>query len=272
MKRGWLLTALCLGTGISYSAFDRMPYGADLAGLAGAGSARTMIWGILGNPAATAGTPDPTLSLFYSPQPFGLRELERSAFVFGFPVPPGCFAVAMSGFGFELYREVTVSLSYSRRFGDRFDAGIAATYFRLSIGSYGVASAVGVDVGMQWTIGPGVRGGFTATNINAPSIGSVRERLPQTFSGGIAYEPWQDVVLQLDLFKDLHFPLETRFGVECRPVDQLTVRGGVARDPSTFSAGLGIAVHPVTIDYAFYRHGELGFVHHVGVTMSFAGW
>ena len=272
MKRGWLLGALCLGTSMSFSAFERMPYGVDLAGLAGAGTARPMVWGVFGNPAGAAGIRVRTLSLLHSPEPFGLRELERSALVFAEPAFTGCFVVGLSRFGFDLYREVTASISYAHRFSDQLDAGIAVTYYRLSIGSYGAASTVGVDMGVQWTMCPGLRGGFTATNVNAPTIGATGEKLPQLLSGGIAYEPLEGISVVLDVFKDLHFPLETRFGVEYRLVDELTLRAGVARDPAFFCAGLGFSVRPVIIDYAFQHHIELGFVHHIGVTIALSGW
>ncbi|MCH8021406.1 ComEA family DNA-binding protein [candidate division KSB1 bacterium] len=66
------------------------------------------------------------------------------------------------------------------------------------------------------------------------------------------------MILNLEIFKDVRFEQEIRFGVEFKAFDNLALRTGTSNNPSRFSAGFGIHVNRFTVDYAFFTHNDLG--------------
>ena len=103
--------------------------------------------------------------------------------------------------------------------------------------------------------------GFLTKNINRANIGKSDEELPQSFKSGLSVTPVADLIVNFEIFKDIRFPEEIRFGVEFQPIPKLALRTGTATNPSRFSAGFGVSVNQFTIDYAFFTHNDLGLTH-----------
>jgi len=272
MRGATLIVLISLSIAAGRAAFERQPFGALSSGMAGAGAALSgdigMLWA---NPAAAALIPERSLAFSHSPSPFGVSELSRTGFLFAEPVSRGGFAIGGTAFGFGLYRELSIGFTFGGVFADGLMGGCTATYYRLQIAGYGRAAAAGLDLGLQWIPANGLSLGVSASNLTAPAIGSSRETLPQTLTAAVAFRPGGDIVLLLDLVKDIYYPLEARFGIDYRPIELLALRAGTSREPSVSSAGFGLMITPVVIDYAFTCHGELGFVHHLSLTFRLGG-
>jgi hypothetical protein len=142
----------------------------------------------------------------------------------------------------------------------------------LSIERYGSAHTVAVDVGMLARLTDRVQWGFTAFNVNGPSIGAARERLPQVFVSGIAYLPIPEAMLVADLEKDIRYPVQLHAGVQYSLLDVVALRAGTTTDPSVLSAGIGIHYSMVQLDYAFTNHEDLGPTHQVSLSLSPGGF
>jgi hypothetical protein len=252
----------------SHAAFEHLAQGSNSIGMGGAIIAElSNPWTAFSNPGGLATMDGRVLSLYYSPQPFGLKELARGSFSFVEPTSIGTFAASGSRYGFELYREVDIQVSFGRMINDMFSAGVSVHYYHLSIERYGSAQAIGVDVGLLAHLTDQIRWGFAAFNANAPTIGRAKEKLPQVFSTGVAYSPMPEVTLAADLEKDIRFPVELHAGVQYLFLDLLAVRVGTTGDPSMLSAGLGIHLSLVRLDYAFANHEDLGPTHQVSLSL-----
>ena len=228
-------------------------------------------WGALMNPAGLAGVAGRMIAVSAAPAPFGLNELRRSACAYAEPL--GCFtlsAVALR-YGFELYREVTVGAACGVDCGKGVRAGATVTLNTLSIAGYGRGACTGVDAGVIWEIVRGLDLGAVVSNLNAPSPGRLAEGVPRTIQAGIAYTPVGGFLVSCDISEDARFPAEVRLGAEFLPAGFLALRGGISTDPSTCSAGIGIRISPVEIEYAFTRHQELGFTHRFGLSLRLGG-
>jgi hypothetical protein len=225
------------------------------------------LWAAFSNPASLASLDQRSLSLFYSPQTFGLKELARGSLTFVEPTPIGFFAFSGSRFGFELYREATASVSYGRSLSDLFQLGASFNLYSLSIQNYGSAAAFGLDVGMLIHIASDVHWGFAALNVNAPTIGSAKERLPQVFSTGFSYNPIPEATIGADLVKDIRYPTELHVGIEYTLLETVNLRGGVSGEPSTLDAGVGIHYTFFQLDYAFSEHPDLGMSHQFSLSL-----
>jgi len=250
------------------AAFEHLAQGSNSVAMGGASVAELgNPWAAFSNPGGLAALDGRILSLFYSPQPFGLKELARGSFSFVEPTTIGTFAASGSRYGFELYREVDIQASFGRMINDMFSAGMSVHYYHLSIERYGSAQAIGVDVGLLAHLTDQIRWGFAAFNVNAPTIGRAKEKLPQVFSTGVAYSPLPEITLAVDLEKDIRYPVELHAGVQYLLLDLLAARVGTTGNPSLLSAGLGIHLSIAQLDYAFADHEDLGPTHQVSLSL-----
>ena len=263
---GRVFVLLLLPAQVCTASFEREGEGARIPALGGAGVGSSGDpWGILLNPACAMGAGVTCLAVVHAPATFGLRELRRSGFILVESGSWGSLAASGMKFGFDLYRELSFRASLGMVVTNGLRAGVALQYHRLAIPGYGSAGSVGTDIGLLWTPTGEVQIGFSATNVNAPVIGRSRERLPQIIGVGAAYAPAPGLLVLCDLVKDIRFPPELRFGIEYSPLEQLALRAGAGRDPSTFGGGIGITVAPLILDYSVVRHEALGFTHRIGL-------
>jgi hypothetical protein len=262
-----VILALCLCSS-AHGAFERVTQGARSVSMGGALVAEVRsAWGAFTNPSSIATISQRTISLHYSPEPFGLKELAEGAFSYVEPTGLGAFALSGSRFGFELYREVTLTGSFSRPITDRLLVGLNLHYYSLAIQNYGSGKTFGIDLGMLVEVSDGLRWGFSTFNINAPVIGQAKEKLPQIFSTGISYQPIDDATIALSLVKDIRYDTEVDIGFEYTLVNIVALRGGTTSDPSVLMAGIGIHYSIVQLDYAFSNHPDLGNTHQASLSL-----
>ena len=273
--KNWLLCLIviaCGTAGSAFGAFERQPESVRACGMGGAGSALAgNVWGALMNPAALAGVTGRMIAVATAPSPFGLQELRRTACAYTEPF--GRFTASVTGirYGYELYREVTLGAACGYDCGEGVRIGGTVTLNSLSIARYGHGSCAGLDAGVLWQIVPGLQFGASAANWNAPSPGDSGERIPRTFQAGIAYIPPGGFLVACDIAEDPRFPAEVRLGAELAVAGFFFLRAGVSTDPSSCSAGVGVHLLPVEIEYAFSRHLELGFTHRFGLCLRLGG-
>jgi hypothetical protein len=267
MKYICIVLVLCMYCE-TQAAFEHLTQGSNSVAMGGATVAEpNNPWAAFSNPGGLGAMDGRVLSLYYSPQPFGLKELAHGSFSFIEPTAIGTFAASGSRYGFDLYREVDMQVSFGRMISNMFSAGASVHYYHLSIERYGSAQAVGIDVGLLAHLTDQIRWGFAAFNVNAPTIGSAKEKLPQVFSTGVAYSPMPEVTLAVDLEKDIRYPVELHAGVQYIFLDLLAARVGTTGDPSILSAGLGIHYSLIQFDYAFTNHEDLGATHQMSLSL-----
>lgn len=253
------------------SGFEIRHGGARAAALAGAaGAIRGSVWSIVHNPAGLSDLRYMSAGVAYAPQPFGIPELGRGAFVAAFPTALGTFGCLGSRSGFDLYREVTATLSFASSVSG-FSVGFNVNYYNVSIARYGSAGAFGVDGGVQMRLMKNVEWGMAIHNLNAPTIGLSGEKLPQSFISGITYRPDPPISLLLEYRKETSFTGSARFGIEYWLMDAFAIRSGAGTEPDRFSGGVGLRFGLFNVDYAFTTHQELGGTHEASLTLEWGG-
>jgi hypothetical protein len=211
------------------------------------------------------------VSAFYSPAPFGLKELANGTLNFVEPTKFGAFGLSAKTYGFELYREVTATLTYANNYRKRIYYGANFNYYSLKIQNYGSASSFGVDIGILGYVTDFLRWGFSAYNLNHPSIGTQKDKLPQVYRTGLSYQPRNDLNIMVDAEKDARYPLTIKAGIEYNLYGMVDIRSGLSSEPAKFSGGVGINYSLFEIAYAFYNHNDLGITHTASVTVNFGG-
>ena len=238
--------------------FDDFPVGARSLAMAGTYVAlANTADAIFLNPGGLSQITGMEISLFYQ-KPFGLDDVNIGSASASFPLWKTRLNLGVLSLGNSLYEEQVFFLAYSKSHQGRIYYGVGLKYQSVKIDNYGTAGTLGVDIGLVVPIHQQLSLGFVAKNINRPSVGKSREKLPQTFSTGLALYPHPRMILNLEIFKDVRFEQEIRFGVEFKAFDNLALRTGTANNPSRFSAGFGIHVNRFTVDYAFFTHNDLG--------------
>jgi len=250
--------------------FEPGEHGARPLGMAGAYVALSdNVWAPFFNPAGLRLMNWREIAVFYSPQPFGLKELAHGSFSYIEPTGIGAFGFSARIYGFELYREATATVSYANAYKNILFYGANINYHHLTITNYGSDGTVGIDIGVLAYLTDDLRWGFCAVNVNVPTIGQAKEKLPQIYTTGLSFNPLNELVMNLDVQKDVKYTASVRFGVEYEIFDMLALRTGVANNPSRFSAGIGVRYLIFEFDYALYTHQDLGLTHQISVGVSF---
>jgi len=219
-------------------------------------------WTIFFNVAGLSRLERNEASFFYSPSPFGLPELAVEAAAIAFRTNFGVIGLAARRFGFELYREVSGTLSYAYSVSN-IGFGLSLNRHSVAISRYGSASALGLDAGLLAFLSNRLACGLSVKNLNAPKIGISREQLPQVFAIGFDYVPAGGVMLALDVRKESRRAAATRFGFEYLIISALALRAGFSDAEHQFAGGIGVQYAPFRLDYAFESHQELGWTHEI---------
>ena len=224
------------------------------------------VWAVFCNVGGCSQLTMNEVSFYYAPQPFGLGELSYGAAALALPTSFGVVGISGSRYGFDLYREFSVGISFARKI-DGVGIGISLNYYSVSIQNYGSAGTIGFDVGVHVPIIPGLSSGITIKNMNAPTIGISKEKLPQKFSMGVAYTPAQSISVAVDYQKETGFDASPRLGFEYRVIESVALRGGMSDEPSQSSCGIGFRYSTMELDYALSRHQDLGWSHQASITL-----
>jgi hypothetical protein len=217
------------------------------------------------NPAGLARLSGFEMTTFFS-RLFGLKELNYSTLTVALPFRRYTPALGIHHFGYAAYRELSVNLALASHFQHKIYYGITCRYLALAIKNYGSAATLSLDLGFILQTSPTFALGLVLKNWNRPQIES--ERLPQIISSGLAVIPFPDLILTFDIYKDIHFPLDTRAGIEYQLFRILSVRAGLASEPARFCLGWGIQIQNWHFDYAYRMHPILGGTHQL--SLSFA--
>lgn len=270
--RGLMVILIIFTTKFSYAQFENIDMGARAVGLNGAfTSLSNNSLAIFYNPAGLGQLKYRDFSVFYNPAPFGLTELSSAAFTYAEPTKYGVFGSALRSYGFDLYKETGVMLSYGNGYKSRIFYGVNLNLYHLNIQNYGSATSYGIDVGAMAYINKYLRWGFFGKNLTGSTIGESKEKIAQVYRTGLNYKPLNEVNLLLEFEKDVKYPISVRAGFEYSLLDFVDLRAGVGNQPTTFSGGIGLNYGIFQLDYALYKSQDLGITHQGSLSVNFGG-
>lgn len=250
------------------AAFERSVIGGRPAGMGGAFvSLSGDLWAATMNPALLTTLDERMVGASVSPGLYGMPELRRGAAAYVEPTTIGTFALSGMRFGFALYHETTLSLAWGMRLPRGLDVGIAFRIHHLGVEGYGSAAALGIDLGARMAVLPALDIGVAIANVNLPSIGASRDRLPVVVAFGFTCTPVRGLTICAGFEKDVLYPASFHAGVEYSPVSTISLRGGVESEPGVYSTGLGLTLGAVDAEYALRGHPVLGMTHEVSLAV-----
>lgn len=169
-------------------------------------------------------------------------------------------------------QDIAVSATYGRQLGEEFSLGVTGKIINQEIDNSS-GSAVAADVGGMWRPTGWripVRIGVTAANLGTKlKLDRVGENLPALIRGGIAVDLFQNrLTVAADVEKVRDQNATAQIGGEFRLLDMLALRigyDGRVDSDNGLTAGIGVNVSDLTIDYAYLPYGQLGNNHRVGL-------
>ncbi len=225
---------------------------------------------IYSNPAGIAQLNWREVGMFYSPAPFGLKELANGFIAYHEPFKLFNISLGAMTYGFDLYKENKISLCIAKNFSNNLFAGLMTNLHSLSIKNYGSDLSFTFDLGLLTYLTDDIRFGFCYKNITRSTFGDYKNQIPTLFSTGISYSPLENSNINVAAEKDIELPISLRLGFEYLFLNYVAVRTGFSSEPEKFTFGIGIIYSFLEVDYAIFNHQDLGFTHQVGILLSFS--
>lgn len=264
-----LLAALLVSSG-ARAAGERTAAGPRAAGMGFASVTLADGWSPANNPAASAFTDRITLAIGGYNR-FLLKELSSEQFSLSVPAGSGAFGLCATGTGFSSYREVNAEVTYGRRFGKEFAAGIGIGILQIrQSDDYGGTTRPVCSAGLLWLASRELTLGLQLLNpVPVKLSQSGRETLPPTLCAGLSWRfvPAFQVIAEVE--KDLADKPVLRIGAEYAAGKAACIRAGFGTGPVLFSFGCGFTVGRLTIDAAGWYHQLLGFSPSASLTFTF---
>ena len=266
-----IIILLFLSIQTVFSGFERQGLGARNSALAFSSNPVTRdVWAVRTNPGGLALIESASLGVDYEPAPFGMGELRIISAAVAIPSAVGNFGLAAGAFGYSLYRESSLSITYGQNIGG-FGLGMRANYYSVSIERYGHSGSITFDAGVLIPIFPSLTVGFSINNFGNATIGSSGEKLPQSFLLGASLTPFTEAALFCTYTKETGFAATTRFGVEYSFLEHVALRAGIDGEPALMCGGIGLRWSGIGVDYSLTHHDDLGWTQEISISFSWGG-
>jgi hypothetical protein len=223
---------------------------------------------VFGNPAGSAQLNWKETSLYYSPSRFDMKEFAEKGGAFLLPFRFGVVSGGYLSYGFDLYKETTVSLGFSKVFYKRILFGISLHYRNVKISGYGNAGSLFFNVGGIFFINRQIKIGFLLENPARISYKNTSGQIPSVISFGVSACPTTDITLNTSIVKDMEYPFSYRFGLEYGIYKYIDLRCGFRTNPNSYTGGIGIKYKYIELDYSFFTNSYLPLSHQVGIIIA----
>ena len=190
--------------------------------------------------------------------------------VLAYPSKMGAFGLSVGQFGYSLYNENKIGLSYGQRLSDHFSLGIQLNYLNTQIGEgYGSKSAFSGNLGLLAEVSDQVKVAAIIINPNRVKLAEYQnERIPTILKLAVSYEFSEKVILMSEIQKDIDFDYNAILALEYLATDYFYLRAGYGTNPSTSTFGFGVKLKDFDIDIASGFHSTLGFTPQISLSYT----
>lgn len=164
-------------------------------------------------------------------------------------------------FGDDLFSQQRINLAVGNKI-QMVSLGLGVDVIQYHIASIGTQQVLAIQFGAIAEISKNFLFGAHIFNINqATLISETGERLPTVMKGGLSYRPTEELMLNVEVEKNLNFDEIFKAGIEYRVIDRVFVRTGIRTKPFVGSFGIGFHPKKMKLDYAFGSDSTLGNIH-----------
>ncbi len=247
------------------------PSGGRQAGLDGCSVALTGFWSVENNPAGMVETDRFAAGLGFR-NGYLSPHLGTADAALVYPAPFGKMGLTMRYFGYALYHEMKVGLSYARKLGAKLRAGMQLVYLQTGFGDvYGNRSNFTFALGIQSPVTRNLTLGLYVYNPVPVKLSDYAgEKIPSVFRFGLAYRFSNNLLVTAEAEKNTAFqPVVIRGGVEYRFKNQFFFRAGLATSGNIFAFGFGWHLKKFRFDLASAMQASLGFSPQASLVVDF---
>lgn len=183
-----------------------------------------------------------------------LPGADRMAAAVNLPIGLGVIGSGIFKFGDELYSEQMISAGYANHFG-LASLGVKVNYIQYRAEGFGTNSAVSINFGGIAEITPSILIGAYIVNLNRPKLSSLdEERLPVKLVSGIQFNPMEELLLLIEVEKDINFDPTFKSGIEYVIHKKIKIRTGFNLGPNSIHGGIGYNASRLNVDYALQHN------------------
>lgn len=205
---------------------------------------------------------------------YQLKELSSASVIYGNPDLLLPFAVHISTFGYNKYRETMFRLALSKALSSKWIIGISAQYALLQTELYEKeAKKVSTDVGILFKPDENLLIGLSITDL--PSVRLDDESIHiedfnyYSVQAGFQWRFINSMLIAVSTSYDDRSHLRYNMGLEYTAYDQFYIRTGLQTNPIVPAFGAGVMVASFRIDVAANYHSQLGVCPGVALSCSF---
>lgn len=260
-KAGIALLLLCpslISVGQSVSTL----MGARAKGLGNTSACLADEWSLFNNPAGLAGLSKGALGIAYDMTP-NLPGSQRMVATASFPAFQGTLAAGAFRFGDQLYSEHIATVGYANKFG-LASLGARLNLVQYNAEGFGTRSVVSFNLGGIAELTPRLKIGAHIINVNQPVVSENNgERLPTKLIAGLVFTPQENLLLAVEVEKDIEFKATWKTGIEYKVFRKACLRTGFNLFPEAAFFGVGFRSARIILDYSMAYSVFLGTSHQV---------
>lgn len=258
MKKIILLTQVLIFQIVSAQITSILPQSVSIAQTS---VADTHNWATFNNPAMLGYIQKPEIDIQFENR-FFLSELSTKSVQLGFSSSIVNAGLSFSHFGYSLYHEMLLGLSFARNFSDKFSMGMQFVYYTAFFtASNSYRGALFPQVGISTRLTPTFTIGFNTFNPFQTNIQTeyTIKRLPSIFSLGTAYYFSSDLVWRTQIDKEVSSNYRFATGFEYQMLQNLNIKlGAYGSDFLVPCLGVGFNAGSFLVDLNCDLHPLLG--------------
>jgi hypothetical protein len=253
---------------VGFAQISNYDFGARSQGIANANASVADEWAIFNNVGGISGVEKGTVFFGYD-RYFDIEGFDKVAVGVIQPIKYGSLGISANRFGDDLYSEQMVSGAFGNKIGF-VRLGLRANYFQMRIDEFGSSSVMFFDMGGIVELIPTISFGAYVSNFTVARLNNEdRTKLPVIMKIGLSYTPTEDIMFNIDLYKDVEFDPLLKAGLEYKIIDKVFLRTGMNTKPFKVFFGGGILLGRFAIDYAVTSHQFLGMSHQASVSFNY---
>ncbi len=259
-RRAGLLFLLFIFSLSTFATGELRNTGSRSGALGGASVALSDGWSAANNPAGMVWQSGFLAGLDLKNQ-FLVKELCNKLFLMVVPAGKSRFGLVVQHYGYSLWYEMNVGITYAMKLGKKFSAGIRIDYYRIAIAEgYGSKNAFSFRVGLQYQPGEKFTIGCLVANPYPVKLTQdFPDYLATTFQSGIVWKLSKQLLSSIEIEKDLIHDPVLKAGIEYHLAKPLFTRIGFSTSPARFSFGFGVEMKKLKFDLSTSYHPVLGY-------------
>lgn len=190
-----------------------------------------------------------------------IKNLNTGALAVAIPIGKGTVVFNFTSYGYQLYRENKLGLSYAIALSPTFLMGVGLNYHSLRLGEgLGMEYSIYPDIGLNYKPTDKLNIGIQFQNITlSKKVKLLDELWPVSGRLGLIYFINDKLLIGIQGNVYANHPVEINSGLEYNFSDQFSFRFGFASQPNRASFGIGFSLNLFQIDLASSYQPNIGF-------------